>query len=164
MRATQHSTDRAPTSIGTRPVSAAAFARTAEGSPALPDVFVVGAAKSGTTALYEYFKSHPQVFVPEAIKETNYMAFSGGLPPLAGPGDKTALAGQSITTLDGYRKLYSSRSEGQLAADVSPAYLYYPHTAAKIAELCPRAKIVIILRNPVQCAFSMYSMMRRDLR
>ena len=46
----------------------------------LPDLFVVGAAKSGTTALYHYFKVHPQVFVPASIKETNYMAFYNGLP------------------------------------------------------------------------------------
>jgi Sulfotransferase family len=130
----------------------------------LPDVFVVGAAKCGTTALYHYFRAHPQVFVPSAIKETNYMAFYDGLPPLAGPGDKIALAGQSITRLADYEALYNQRTKEIAAADVSPAYLYCPQAAPKIAELCPQAKIIIILRNPVECAFSMYSMMRRDLR
>ncbi len=130
----------------------------------LPDVFVVGAAKSGTTALYHYFKAHPQVFVPATIKETNYMAFYNGLPPLAGPGDRQALAGKSVTRFTDYQALYRSRTNEICAADVSPAYLYCSQAAEKIAELCPRAKIVILLRNPVECAFSMYSMMRRDRR
>ncbi len=130
----------------------------------LPDLFVVGAAKSGTTALYHYFKVHPQVFVPSAIKETNYMAFYNGLPPLAGPGDKIALAGQSITTLPEYQALYRGRKAEVAAADVSPAYLYYPNVPERIAKLCPTAKIVMILRNPIDCTFSMYAMMRRDGR
>ena len=75
------------------------FSAQHSGHSGLPDLFVVGAAKSGTTALFRYFRCHPQVFVPSAIKETNYMAFYNGLPLLAGPGDQTALAGHSISTL-----------------------------------------------------------------
>ena len=52
----------------------------------------------------------------------------------------------------------------EVAADVSPAYLHRPPTAAKIAELCPRAKIVMVLRNPIEATFSMFSMMHRDRR
>ncbi|MEX2114401.1 MAG: sulfotransferase [Pirellulales bacterium] len=132
-------------------------------STTLPDVFVVGAAKSGTTAIHQYFRAHPQVFVPGTIKETNYMAFFDGLPRLAGPRDAQVLEG-SITNLAAYRALYAARSCEAAAVDVSPAYLYYPQAPAKIAELCPRAKIVIVLRNPAEAAFSMYAMMRRDRR
>ena len=64
----------------------------------LPNIFVVGAAKSGTTALYHYFKLHPEVFVP-TVKEVNYMAFFDGLPPLAGPGDRDIVARRSVTKL-----------------------------------------------------------------
>lgn len=126
-------------------------------------MFVVGAAKSGTTALYAYFKAHPHVFVSPSLKEANYMAFYGGMPPLVGPGDRQCVGG-SITTLPDYQRLYAARANERIAADVSPAYLYYPHAAAKIAELAPRAKIVIVLRNPVECVLSMYSMMRRNKR
>ncbi len=129
----------------------------------LPDVFVVGAAKSGSTALHQYFRAHPQVFVPGTIKETNYMAFFGGKPRLAGPRDATVLEG-SITSLPAYQVLYAQRAGERVAADVSPSYLYYPQAAGKIAELCPSAKIVMVLRNPVEAAFSMYAMMRRDVR
>ena len=130
----------------------------------LPNLFVVGAAKSGTTALYEYFRKHPQVFVPNTVKEANFMAFHEGLPPLRGPGDLNAVAKKSITQLDDYLQIFSDRRSEPVAADVSPAYLYFPESAFKIKELCPHAKIVMVLRNPVECAFSMYSMLRRDRR
>ena len=129
----------------------------------MPDVFVVGAAKSGTTALYTYFKMHPQVFVPACVKETNYMAFCDGLPPLAGPLDR-ATVGDSVTSLAEYERLYGQRSSEIVAADVSPAYLYYPQASQRIARWAPQARIVMILRNPVECVLSMYSMMRRDGR
>jgi hypothetical protein len=128
----------------------------------LPNVFVVGAAKAGTTALYQYFRTHPRIYVPRDLKETNYMAFQQGAPPLAGPGDRKFVT--SITTLVEYRQLYRDGGQYDLAADVSPSYLYYSRAARRIAELSPTAKIVIVLRNPVECAFSMYAMMRGDGR
>ncbi len=91
------------------------------------------------------------------------MAFFDGLPRLAGPRDAEVLEG-SITDLAAYRVLFAQRAGERAAADVSPSYLYYPQAAGKIAEMCPRAKIVMVLRNPVEAAFSMYTMMRRDAR
>ena len=58
--------------------------------PGLPNLFVVGAAKAGTTALYHYFRAHPQIYVSATVKEANYMAYFGGLPDLHGPGDQAA--------------------------------------------------------------------------
>jgi hypothetical protein len=130
----------------------------------LPDVFVVGPAKTGTSALYEYFRAHPQVYTAP-IKETNYMAFCDGhLPPLAGPGDWETIGAKSTVTFTDYLALYANRRDQPIAVDVSPSYMHYPWAAAKIAELCPDAKIVVVLRNPVECSFSMYSMLRRDNR
>ena len=92
------------------------------------------------------------------------MAFHAGLPPLLGPGDQNAVAKKSITRLEDYLNIFSNRGSEPVAADVSPSYLYFPESAFKIKELCPHAKIVMVLRNPVECAFSMYSMLRRDRR
>jgi len=130
-----------------------------EAASKLPNVFVVGAAKSGTTALYGYFKAHPDIHVPENVKEANYMAFPDGVPPLNGPGDQWVFS-ETVTELNDYLRLYGERSV-ELSADVSHTYLYYPHAAHNIAGACPQAKIIMILRNPVECVFSMYSMMRR---
>ncbi len=134
-------------------------------SPAakLPNLFVVGAAKAGTTAVHHYFKAHPDVVVPQRVKETNYMAFYTGLPPLEGPNDQH-VARNSITRLEDYVAAFAHWTAERIGADVSPAYLYFPQAAYRIAELCSDAKIVMLLRNPVDCAFSMYSMMRRDKR
>ncbi len=126
----------------------------------LPNLFVVGSAKAGTTALYYYFKAHPQIYVPETIKETNYMAYFGGLPRPTGPGDIVAVS-TSVTSLTEYEALYAQRNGETIAADVSPGYLFFPQSSGKIAELCPNAKIVIILRNPIESALSMFSMMYR---
>src|SRR5262249_22582992 len=114
----------------------------------LPNLFVVGPAKTGTSALYHYLRVHPMVYTTP-IKETNYMSFCDGLPPLLGPGDQERIAAKSVLTLAAYRALYANRRDEPVAADVSPSYMHYPQAAAKIAELCPRAKIVIVLRNPV---------------
>ena len=130
---------------------------------ALPEVFVVGAAKSGTTAIYRYFRAHPELFVSPTVKEANYMAFAGAWPPLGGPGDRRALANSAIEYAV-YQDLFLGRAAGQLAADFSPAYLYHPAAAERIAGLCPQAKIVVVLRNPIEAAFSMFAMMRRDGR
>jgi len=127
----------------------------------LPNLFVAGPAKTGTSALYHYFRVHPQVYTTP-IKETNYMAFCDGLPPLRGPGDQERIAAKSIIALADYRALYAKWRDERVAADVSPTYMHYPRAVTRIAELCPRANIVIVLRNPVECAFSMYSMLRRD--
>jgi hypothetical protein len=129
----------------------------------LPNLFVVGAPKAGTTAIYYYFKSHPQVFVSPR-KEINYMAFYDGLPPLRGPGDESIVARNSVTTLADYEGLYAGRTIELIAADTSPAYLRSAAAAARITKLCADAKIVIVLRNPIESAFSMYSMLRRDRR
>jgi hypothetical protein len=129
----------------------------------LPNLFVVGPAKTGTTALYYYFKSHPQVYAAP-VKETNYMAFCDGVPPLAGPGDREKIGDTSTTTLEDYAALFAGWRDEPVAVDVSPSYMHYPRAATRIAELCPQAKIVIVLRNPVECSFSMYSMQRRDNR
>jgi hypothetical protein len=133
-----------------------------EAASKLPNVFVVGAAKSGTTALYNYFKVHPQIHVPQNVKEANYMAFPDGLPPLNGPGDRWVYT-ETVTNLADYLRLYGER-DVDLSADVSHTYLYYPHAAHNIAQACPQAKIIMILRNPVECVLSMYSMMHRYQR
>jgi hypothetical protein len=127
----------------------------------LPNAFVVGPAKTGTTALYHYFRAHPQVYTAP-VKETNYMAFCDGVPPLAGPMDQESIGEKSTTTLEAYSALYAHWRDETVAIDVSPSYMHYPRAATRIAELCPAAKIVIVLRNPVECSFSMYSMKRRD--
>ncbi|MGS2738021.1 sulfotransferase family protein [Sinomicrobium sp. M5D2P17] len=130
----------------------------------LPDFIIIGAAKCGTTSLANYLAQHSKVFLPE-IKECRF--FSGMTPNFQGPGDDFTNYG--ITrTLEDYSKLFPKAEKGQVFCDASVDYLYYyENTIQKIKELYPKdrlPKLIIMLRNPVNRAFSMYSHLRRDLR
>jgi Sulfotransferase family len=130
----------------------------------MPNLFVVGAAKSGTTMLYRLFAAYPGIFVPASIKETNFMAYEGQTLPLKGPDDTIHAAARSVKDIDRYLELYSEWTSEPYAADVSPNYLASPRAAKSIKAYSPHAKIVMVLRNPVEAAYSMFVMMRRDRR
>jgi len=130
----------------------------------IPNVFAVGGARCGTTFLYNYLKRHPQCYVSPELKELNFMAMDGGLPPLAGPADEASSTGASVTELSEYRRHFEGWGDEPRAADVSPYYLVVPEAAQRIREHRPDAKILISLRNPAECAFSMYALMKRHRR
>ena len=122
-----------------------------------PDFFVVGGQKCGTTLVYGLLRQHPEVFLPEQ-KELHYFATRG--KPFA----FTDNASERLNALAVYREEdYRSRYEevgGRTAGEVCPTYLYSPHAARAIAAVRPDARIVAILRDPVERSFSAYRHMR----
>lgn len=141
-------------------------------SHVLPNLFVIGAAKSGTTSLHHYLGQHPDVFM-SPIKEPNYFAFPGHLPRFNGPQRSRKSAFEldrlrrekyefSILELAQYEQLFSQARGKKFRGESSPAYLYFPGTARRIRESVPDARIVVILRDPVARAHSKYLQMRRD--
>ena len=108
-----------------------------------PDFFLVGAAKSGTTSLFRYLAQHPSIFVPWK-KEPNYFA------------DPTVHGGGEYSTLDAYLRLYQDCPHDVRAGDGSASYLPSRSSAARIKDARPDARILIILRNPVDRAYSHY--------
>lgn len=110
----------------------------------VPDFFVVGAAKSGTTSLWNWMKQHPEVFVPTNIedKEPAYYSTCWGMK------DRNR-----------YLNLFSAASNEQQIGDFSTPYLTDPDSPALIAKDNPMAKIIILLRNPVGRAYSLYNWM-----
>jgi hypothetical protein len=107
----------------------------------VPDFFIVGQFKSGTTALYEMLKRHPQIFMPE-LKELWFHS-----PELR----ERALARGSTTrptTLEGYLSLFEPASPEQRAGEATPSYLISHEAAGRIAALQPAARIIAILREP----------------
>ena len=70
----------------------------------LPNFIVIGAAKSGTTAFYDFLRQHPQIFT-SPVKEPKYFAIKAGLPNWSGPGDREYLEKFTINTEDKYRQL-----------------------------------------------------------
>ncbi|MGH7589624.1 MAG: sulfotransferase [Gemmatimonadota bacterium] len=108
-----------------------------------PDFFLVGAAKSGTTSLFRYLAQHPSIFVPWK-KEPNYFA------------DPTVHGGGEYNTLDAYLRLYQDCPRDVRAGDGSASYLPSRSSAARIKDVRPDARILVVLRNPVDRAYSHY--------
>ena len=115
----------------------------------VPDFFIGGHAKSGTTALYEMLRRHPQIFMPE-LKEPLYFASDLRLRfqrPAAGP---------LPTTLSEYLSLFAAAGPGQLVGEASSSYLWSAEAAQNIAALRPDAKLIFILREPASFLRSLH--------
>jgi hypothetical protein len=111
----------------------------------MPDFFIVGHPKSGTTALYEMLRRHPQVFMP-ALKEPRWFA-----PDLRARVEGAHTHGARPTlpqTLDEYLALFAPAEDGQRVGEASPSYLRSAEAAKLIAEAQPEARIIAILREP----------------
>ena len=110
-------------------------------------------------------KSIRKCSYPSAIKETNYMAFYNGLPPLAGPGDKIALRWAEHHDVAGISGVVPRPESGSGGGRCQPGVFVLSDTCLSgLRSFARRPKIVMILRNPIDCTFSMYAMMRRDGR
>ncbi len=122
----------------------------------VPDFLVIGAYKSGTTALHHYLRAHPALFVPER-KEPSFYAFVGASTPFDHPA-----AAQSVRDPGAYDRLFAGAAPGQLLGEVSPAYMAVSSACERIVKGAPGARLIAILRDPVGRAYSDYLMYRRD--
>lgn len=129
----------------------------------LPNFIILGAAKAGTTALYHYLKQHPDVGMSR-IKETNYLALKGHPLDFRGPGDCDYIKRFTTTTLDGYYEQFAECAGKRAIGEASPLYLYDPKVPAEIERFLPNARMIAILRNPVDRAFSAFLHLQRDRR
>jgi Sulfotransferase family len=122
--------------------------------PRRPDFFIVGQSKSGTTALYEILREHPQIYMP-AIKEPVFMASDHhkGL---------WAMVRTRPRTLEDYLALFADAAPEQTAGEASSVYLWSQTAAANIAALQPRAKIIAILREPASFLCSLHLQMLQN--
>jgi hypothetical protein len=115
----------------------------------VPDFFIAGHSKCGTTALYLMLKRHPQIFMPD-VKEPRFFA-----PELLAPereqahGDGEPTITRHRYSLDAYLDLFAPARADQLAGEASPIYLRSETAAGRIAEVQPQARIIAILREPV---------------
>jgi hypothetical protein len=128
---------------------------------ARPDFLIIGAAKSGTTALYQALRQHPQIFM-SAVKEPHYFAFAGEKMDYRGPG--VTINETSVTTLPEYEKLFAGAARETAIGEASALYLYVPPAARRICEYAPEMKLIAILRQPADRAFSAYMHLTRDGR
>jgi len=116
------------------------------------NTFIVGAPKCGTTSLYTWLKQHPDVFMPEYIKEPGYFCTdfheeskqNNSFDYFAAP------------TEEKYKELFQDAAGHDIIGEASAMYLHSEVTAENIAEFNPQAKIIIMLRVPVQQMHSFY--------
>jgi Sulfotransferase family len=121
----------------------------------VPDFFIVGHPKCGTTALYEMLGRHPQIFM-SAIKEPKF--FASDLRARF-----QSARGHSLPqTLEQYLSLFTAASSEQLAGEASPWYLCSQTAAANIAELQPAARMIAILREPASFLRSLHLQLLRS--
>lgn len=114
----------------------------------MPEFFIAGQPKSGTTALYEMLKRHPRIYMPDR-KEPRFFASEmyDRDPPRPGGTPKD---------LAEYLTWFEAAKPEQVVAEASPWYLWSPTAAARIAEVQPDARIVVILREPASLVRSLH--------
>ena len=126
----------------------------------LPNFIVVGAGRCGTTSLHHRLSQHPQIFMtPE--KSPNYFIPHGDIPV----GEVTALRDMArhwVSTREAYEALFDGAKDEIAIGEVSPVYLQTTQSPALIHALCPDAKIIAILRHPVERAYAHFLGRRRD--
>lgn len=110
----------------------------------LPNFIVIGPGKTGTTWLYNQLGEHPQVFLARNTKETVFFTefYTRGL--------------------EWYEKFFAGSSGAIAAGEVSNTYFFSPEAPARIARHLPHAKLIVLLRNPVERVLSQYLFRRRN--
>lgn len=119
----------------------------------LPHFLVIGAARAGTTAIHSFLRQCPEVFMPKG-KEPNFFCYEDQVLAVNGPGPDYIT--NSITRMADYLALFDGAPEGAIRGEASPLYLFEPRAPERILHHVPQAKMVVILRNPVEQAFSHY--------
>lgn len=126
----------------------------------MPTFLVIGAARSGTTALFAYLAQHPDVFM-SPVKEPNFFAFEGVPLDFQGPG--ADFVNNSVACLADYEALFAGATSEKARGEASPLYLYAEQAPARIYEHVPEAKLIAVLRNPIEQAFSHYLYAKRNV-
>lgn len=108
-----------------------------QGGGGLPAFVIVGAQRCGTTSLYRALTAHPAV-LPAARKELQFFSkhFDRGA--------------------DWYRAQFPATAPGQVSGEATPYYLFHPAVPARLAAVAPAARLIVLLRDPVERAYSHY--------
>src|SRR5919197_2030341 len=112
------------------------YGRATSAARPLPDFLILGAQKAGTTALFAYLRWHPGVTGP-AFKEVSFF-------------DRHYVHGER------WYRAHMPLRRGRIVGEASPSYLFHPLAPERVARMLPKARLIALLRNPVERAFSHY--------
>jgi len=129
----------------------------------LPNFLIVGAAKSGTTSLYHYLKQHTEIYM-SSIKEPKFITSQFLTFPFKGTGDEK-VEQNIIKSFREYCNLFKDVNNDKMIGEASADNLYFFKKAINIiTHYLKKPKIIIILRNPIERAFSHFNQFIRDNR
>jgi hypothetical protein len=118
-----------------------------------PDFFLIGAPKAGTSALHAALAQHPHLFLSKVKEPKYYMCGDSPPPAYKGPGD--AHSNQEwVWQRERYLDLFDEAPEGSLRGESTPFYLYNRDARRRIAVDRPDAKLIAVLRDPVDRTYS----------
>ncbi len=124
----------------------------------LPNFLIVGAVRSGTTALQGFLGQHPDIFMSHQ-KELYFLA-SDAPPDFQGPGDDIVNR-IWVKSWDEYRSVFAAAKNEKAIGEATPYYLCARQAPRLIKHYLPDARLIMVLRNPVSRAFSSYMFMRQ---
>lgn len=133
----------------------------------LPNFLIFGVQKAGTTSIYNYLQQHPQVYM-SPVKETDFMCReSARKPERLTENEKSQLTRggrQKILTIEQYEALFDRGGRAIALGEASPNYLFdHQQAVPNIQTYIPDAKLIAVLRNPVERAYSDYLMSVRQV-
>jgi hypothetical protein len=145
----------------------------------IPNFFVIGVVKGGTTSLYHYLDQHNDIYLP-SVKETNHFAqndvneknFLPGyaldvkidFPSYISSGMIERIHIAHVNDPVHYKALFSKVDGQKAIGEISNSYMICPSAATAIHQFNPDAKIIVMLRNPVSRAWSQYLMNLREAK
>ncbi|RLG08342.1 MAG: sulfotransferase, partial [Thaumarchaeota archaeon] len=106
-----------------------------------PNFFIVGAPKCGTHAMYTFLKAHPEIFMPER-KEFQYFATD------------LVRGTQYELSEEEYLSYFRIAKDEKRLGEASTWYLYSKKAASNIKKFNPHAKIIVMLRHPIEMMYS----------
>ncbi len=118
----------------------------------LPDFFVAGAPKAGTTALHAALAQHPELYL-SPVKEPKFFLTDGPPPTQGGPGDAKTYR-EHVWRRQDYEDLFAAAPPGTRRGESTPFYLYSHDAQRRIRALIPQARLIVVLRDPVERAHS----------
>jgi len=115
----------------------------------LPDFLIIGTAKSGTTSLFEHLIKHPSIFPPLAQQPNFFTSYF--------------YKGESwyrsyFPSIISKNLIQNIKKQRFLTGEASTQYYWYPHAPKRVKSLLPNAKIILLLRNPIDRSYSQYQM------
>ena len=122
-----------------------------------PNFIIAGFPKCGTTSLHYYLSEHPEIYMPKQ-KELHFFTNKILSKQIAGKGDEIT-AQTHINRLEDYQNFFPNNDKYKAVGEASPSYINYPEIYNEIKTQLSNPKIIILIRDPINRAYSNYCLL-----